>query len=86
MTLNICFYGSDILSNALGMGVDARSIENVIHIGPPSSLEAYVREFGRAGCSEINAWATLYYNMSDIATNTHVEEPMRNYCLYGGCL
>ena len=73
-------------TTALGMGVDARDIAHVIHIGPPSTMEEYVQEFGRAGRSKQNAWATLYYNNSDIAKNRHVNESMRNYCLTQTCL
>ena len=72
-------------TTALGMGVDARNIENVIHIGPPPSIEAYVQEFGRAGRSKNLSWATLYFNNSDIASNTHIEEEMRKYCLNTDC-
>ena len=34
---------------ALGMGVDAPYVKNVIHITPPRSIEAYMQEMGRAG-------------------------------------
>ncbi|XP_066910993.1 ATP-dependent DNA helicase Q1-like [Clytia hemisphaerica] len=73
-------------TTALGMGVDARDIIHVIHIGPPSTMEEYVQEFGRAGRSKQDAWATLYYNNSDIAANRHVNETMRDYCLSRSCL
>ena len=29
---------------ALGMGVDVPCVENIIHLGPPSSLELYMQE------------------------------------------
>ncbi|XP_066932657.1 uncharacterized protein [Clytia hemisphaerica] len=66
-------------TTALGMGVDARDIVHVIHIGPPSSIESYVQEFGRAGRSKGNSWATLFFNKSDIAANTHLNDDMRAY-------
>lgn len=34
---------------ALGMGVDAPYVKNVINITPPRSIEAYMQEMGRAG-------------------------------------
>ena len=66
----------------LSMGVDAPDIKHVIHIGPPSSIESYVLEFGRAGRTHMDSWATLYFNKSDIAKNTHVEEWIRSCLLY----
>ena len=36
-------------TTALGMGVNAKFIENIIHISPPSTLENYLQEIGRAG-------------------------------------
>jgi len=73
-------------TTALGMGVDARDIVNVIHIGPPSSIESYVQEFGRAGRSKGDSWATLFFNKSDIAANTHLNDDMRAYCTEKDCL
>lgn len=68
-------------TSALGMGVDAPCVENIIHITPPSNIESYVQETGRAGRTGIPSRATLYYNNSDIAANKeHVQEPMKVYC------
>lgn len=47
-------------SSALGMGVDALSLANVIHITLPRSLEAYVQEIGRTGRTGLFSCATLY--------------------------
>lgn len=67
-------------TSALGMGVDAPYVTN-IHITPPSSLEAYMQEIGRAGRTGLSSCATLYYNNSDIGNNKkHVEESMKSYC------
>ena len=68
------------------MGVNTYYVEKVIHISPPSSLEAYFQEVGRAGRSGNQAYASLYYNNSDIASNTHTQAEMRNYCLETGCM
>ena len=68
-------------TSALGMGVDASYVINVIYISPPSSLEAYMQEIGRAGRTGLSSCATLYYNNSDIGKNKkHVEESMKSYC------
>lgn len=40
-------------TSALGMGVNAPYVEHVIHITPPSNIESYVQETGRAGRSGI---------------------------------
>lgn len=73
-------------TTALGMGVDAPNIAHVMHIGPPSSMEAYTQEIGRAGRTKCDSWATLFYNNNDIAPNTHTQKSMRDYCLAKGCL
>ena len=49
-------------TTALGMGVDAPNIENIIHITPPANLESYVQEIGRAGRSGNQSYAMIYYN------------------------
>lgn len=68
-------------TSALGMGVDAPYVTNIIHITPPSSLEAYMQEIGCAGRTGLSSCATLYYNNSDIGNNKkHVEESMKSYC------
>ena len=68
-------------TSALGMGVDAPYVTKVIHISPPSNLESYMQEIGRAGRTGIQSHATLYFNNSDIGKNkSHVEDSVRNYC------
>ena len=65
---------------AIGMGVDIPHIREVIHIGPPSSVQQYFQETGRAGRDGLSSKALLYYNNRDIAKNRHVGEDMRTYC------
>jgi ATP-dependent DNA helicase RecQ len=38
-----------IATSALGMGVDFKAVNNVVHNGPPRNIEAYMQAFGRAG-------------------------------------
>ncbi|XP_057296121.1 uncharacterized protein LOC130625055 [Hydractinia symbiolongicarpus] len=74
-------------TTALGMGVNIPHVENVYHITPPSNLEAYVQEIGRAGRSEQPATAILFYNNSDVSANkTNVDKNMKLYCQTSTCL
>ena len=69
------------------MGVDLPNVKEVIHISPPSNIENYVQEIGRAGRSGSQSFATLYYNNSDIASNiTHIDKNMKQYCRETLCL
>lgn len=68
-------------TSALGMGVHAPYVVNIIHITPPSCLEAYIQKIGCAGRTALSSYATLYYNNYDIGNNMkHVEESMKTYC------
>ena len=70
-----------LAKSALGMGVDAPFVTQVIHISLPSILESYMQEIGCAGRTDLQSYATLYYNKSDIGNNKkHIEESMKNYC------
>ncbi len=73
---------------ALGMGVDIRSIRNVVYITPPYTIQAYFQETGRAGRDGEHATAVLYYNNRDIVKNKPgMQEALRNYCRSEGeCL
>ena len=51
-----------IATNALGMGVDIKGLYNVIHYGPPSDLEFYMQEMGRAGRDGKYAKALLLFH------------------------
>ena len=52
---------------ALGMGVDIKGIQSVVHITPPYTIQAYFQETGRAGRDGQPATAVLHYNNCDIA-------------------
>ena len=47
-------------TTALGMGVHARHVRRVIHIIPPSTLENYFAEVGRAGRDGYRSEAVLH--------------------------
>jgi len=66
---------------ALGMGLNSPHIRVVIHYKPPTSIEKYFQETGRAGRDGLQSTAMLYYNNTDIRKNRPGIEPqMIQYC------
>lgn len=56
-----------VATNAFGMGIDRPDIRTVVHVQPPSSIEAYYQEVGRAGRDGAEASGLLLCSGSDIA-------------------
>ena len=52
-------------TNALGMGVDFRGLNTIIHYGAPRSMEDYFQESGRGGRSGDVACSVVYWKPSD---------------------
>ena len=74
-------------TSALGMGVDIPHVETVIHIGPPSTMEMYMQQIGRAARGRPKADAILYWNNADIGNNiTHMSDEMRRFCRSKECV
>lgn len=66
---------------ALGMGLNSPNIRTVVHYKPPTSIEKYFQETGRAGRDGLPSTAILYYNNTDIRKNRPGMEPqMIQYC------
>lgn len=55
-----------VATNAFGMGIDRPDIRAVVHVQPPSSIEAYYQEVGRAGRDGAEAFGLLLCSGADI--------------------
>lgn len=74
-------------STSFGMGIDARHIRNVIHIGVPRTVEEYFQETGRAGRDGEPSLATMYYNGHDVSTSRKDLKPeVKTLCKSDSCL
>ena len=64
---------------AFGMGLDCPNVSRIIHWGPPSDVESYLQETGRAGRDGKKAVVTLYFSNLELASTTMTSE-MKEYC------
>ena len=69
-----------VATNAFGMGIDRSDIRAVLHVQPPSSIEAYYQEVGRAGRDGAEAWGLLLCSGADIALRRRLVTTGRDGC------
>ena len=63
-----------VATNAFGMGIDREDVRIVVHAQPPSSIEAYYQEVGRAGRDGKEAHGLLMCSGGDIAVRRRLVE------------
>jgi len=72
------FIGGDqeivVATNAFGMGIDRADVRCIVHLAPPSSVEAYYQEAGRAGRDGEDAVCLLLLSPGDMALRRRLIE------------
>jgi len=67
-----------VATSAFGMGIDKPAVRQVLHWGPPPTLEAYYQEAGRGGRDGTAADCIVLWRPEDLAWG-NIAPPMRRY-------
>lgn len=70
-------------TSAFGMGVNKKNVRFVLHFHPPTQLESYVQEMGRAGRDGKESFSVVLYDERDDELAFHLmssELPDRSLC------
>ena len=67
-----------ICTSAFGMGVNCKNISQIVHFGPPKSIESYVQECGRAGREGLVSKCYIIYNSLLLL---HVTDEMKRFIM-----
>ncbi|HEX9292935.1 MAG TPA: ATP-dependent DNA helicase RecQ [Gemmatimonadales bacterium] len=67
-----------VATSAFGMGIDKPDVRQVLHWGPPPTLEAYYQEAGRGGRDGNAAECLILWRRQDLAWG-NIASPMRRY-------